>query len=489
MVLSLLERSHSQNVDFLLCKESPVASTEILLGKTSKLDTVELDDTIAEALEDATHDTVLAAVDLDAYLALVGITCVCYSIGMYLTIAELNAFADLLDVVSCHVLVKEDVVYLLLEELRMCELACKVAIIGQEEHASGVTVEAANRVDTLRTYILHKIHYGLALLWVIACGDISLGLVKQYINFLLDGNRCAVDDNLIATQHLNSEFGHYLTIDRHSSILYELICLTSTAYTCIGNKLIQAQWLVGIDMFLLVLDALLHAILSIGIIVGTTLTIAPTAVVITTTIIVVAATQLVATLGVVISRTIATLLLTGLIAALLVAIVVIARTIAALVLNHVLAIAIVITWTIALLLTWLIASFALIVIAWTIAALLTRLVTLLTGLIAALALIVIARTITALLTRLVPLLTGLISALALIVIAWTIARIIVFRTCALAVIIHSITAIILRSLHMDTWTHDAFSLTCVSLFPVSSLVLFHLRRAFTVRLIHFCLVL
>ena len=45
-----------------------ITTTEVLLGQTCKLYTVQLGYTITKALEDTANDTVLAAVNLDAYL-------------------------------------------------------------------------------------------------------------------------------------------------------------------------------------------------------------------------------------------------------------------------------------------------------------------------------------------------------------------------------------------------------------------------------------
>ena len=66
-VYVLLECSHAQHLHFLLCEETPVAAAEVLLGESCELHAVELNDAVAEVLEDAAYDAVLAAVDLDAY--------------------------------------------------------------------------------------------------------------------------------------------------------------------------------------------------------------------------------------------------------------------------------------------------------------------------------------------------------------------------------------------------------------------------------------
>lgn len=76
-----------------------------------------LDHVVAEVLEDTTHNAVLAAVDLNAHLAVVVLVGVFNGIGMHLTILQLNAVGNLLQVFNCHVLVEEYVIHLLLQEL------------------------------------------------------------------------------------------------------------------------------------------------------------------------------------------------------------------------------------------------------------------------------------------------------------------------------------------------------------------------------------
>ena len=74
--------------------------------------------------------------------------------------------------------------------------------------------------------------------------------------------------HLIGTQDLGSQFCDDLTIHGYDTCLDELISLTTTADTCVCQELIQTQRLIGIIVDLLVLNAFLHAILSIRIIVG-----------------------------------------------------------------------------------------------------------------------------------------------------------------------------------------------------------------------------
>ena len=67
----LFKSSHAQHIHFLLSEEAPVAATEVLLCESCELHAVELNDAITEVFEYTAHDTVLAAVEFDAHLALV----------------------------------------------------------------------------------------------------------------------------------------------------------------------------------------------------------------------------------------------------------------------------------------------------------------------------------------------------------------------------------------------------------------------------------
>jgi len=431
-VYVLLECSHAQHLHFLLCEEAPVAAAEVLLGESCELYAVELNDAVAEVLEDTTHDAVLAAVDLDAYLALVGVACVLDSVCMYLAVLQLDALSNLLHVVSCYVLVEEYVVHLLLQELRVCELGSEVAVVGEQEHAGCVAVESAYGVDALWAHVLHEVHHGLTLLRVVACCHAVLWFVEQHVHLLLEVYGLVVEFYLVCALDLGAELGHYLSVHSNHACLDELVSLTARADTCVGEELVQTKRFVRIVVLLLVFNALFHAVLSVGVVARCALTLlvatlvvaallsvataVVTAALLIAALLTVAATLLIAALltvaaalliAALLTLTVATALLiaallTWLVSALLLfAVLVVAWTIALLtrLVSALLLFAVlVVAWAIALL-TWLIAAlllFAVLVVAWTIAALRTLLIAaavvtaLLTWLIAALAWLVAA---------------------------------------------------------------------------------------------------
>ena len=118
----LFKRSHAQHLHLFLGEETPVATTEVLLGEACKLHAVELHYALAEALEDTTHDAVLAAMTFDAHLALIGVAGIFDSVGFDFAVFQLYASGNLLHVVCSNVLVEIYVVYLLLQEFGMGEL-------------------------------------------------------------------------------------------------------------------------------------------------------------------------------------------------------------------------------------------------------------------------------------------------------------------------------------------------------------------------------
>ena len=223
----LFKSTHAEHVNFLLCQEAPVATTEVLLSQTGKLYTVELGDTIAKALENTTNDTVLATMDLDTYLCLVVVISILYCVCLDLAILKSDTVTNLLQVVSCHVAVEMYVINLLLQELRMGKLAGQVAIVGQKKHTCSVAVKTAYWINTLWTNILHEVHHCLALLRIVACCHIVLWLVEKHVNLLLQADRSIVELHFVGTQNLGSQLGYYLTVDSNHTCLNKLISLTT----------------------------------------------------------------------------------------------------------------------------------------------------------------------------------------------------------------------------------------------------------------------
>ena len=419
---TLFEGSHAQHIHFLLCEEAPVAAAEVLLGESSKLYAVELHHTVAEVLEDAAHDAVFPAVNLDAYLTLVGVAGILDGVGMYFAVLKFDSVGNLLQVVCCHVLVKIDMVNLLLEELGVCELRGEVAVVGEEKHAGGVAVESAYGVDALRTYVLDEVHYGLALLWVVACGDAILRLVEQDINLLLKGYGLVVELYFVGAHYLCSEFCYSFAVHCHHSCLYEFIGFATAAYACVGEEFVETDGFVRVEVLLFIFYALFQAVFCIGIVAGGMLTliallVAAVVVVASLTLVASAVESSLAWLIALLTRLVA-LLSVGIVLAWLVTL--LARLVASLLS------VVVVTWAVASLLAWLVTSLlSVVVVTWAVASLLTLLVASL------LSVVVVAWAVASLLTLLVA------SLLSVVVVARAVASLLTLLVAAVAVRLQS----------------------------------------------------
>ena len=372
--------------------------------------------------------------NFDANLCLVAIISILYSICLDLTIFQGDTLTDLIHIVSCQVLIEMNVINLLLQELRVSKLRSQVTIVGQEKYTCCITVETAYRINTLRTNILYEVHHSLALLRIIAGCNIILWLVEQYVYLLLQSYRSVVELHLIGTKDLGTQLGNNLTIDSYQTCLNELISLTARANTSIGEELVQTQWLCWVDVFLLIFDTLLHAILSIWIVTRSVLTET------TTTVVAIATTLWTAITATVVAIT--TLLRTTIAATTVVAI---AATLWTTITTTVVAIT-------TLLRTRLVAA----LLAWLVATLLTRLITTL------LIIIIVTRTIATLLR------TRLIASLLTWLVATTVA-VTITTTALIAAALWTLAACTLQASTKTFRTETAFAVTATSVAAVCAM--------------------
>mgnify|MGYP003312381402 CR=1 FL=1 len=212
---SLFKSPHSEHIDFFLGEEAPVATLDILLGESGEIDAVEFDNMVAEALKDTAHDAVLATVDFNAYLLLVGLAGIFYGIGVDVTVFEGDAFHNLAHIGGSDILIEGDVVDFLLEESGVGEFRGQFAVIGEEKNTGGVAVEATYGIDAFGASAGYKVHDGLAFLGIVSGGDIAFGLVEEHILFLLHLNGFTVEAYFISAEHFGAEFGDGDTIDGH----------------------------------------------------------------------------------------------------------------------------------------------------------------------------------------------------------------------------------------------------------------------------------
>ncbi len=222
---------------------------------------------------------------------------------------KFDAVGDALHVFLGDVLVGPHVIYFLFDVFRMGEFRSEVAVVGQQQHACGVAVEAPNRVDALGAGSLHQIHHCGAAVGVVAGGHAVLGFVEQYVALAFQGHNLFIVFNNVGVRDFGAELGYYLAVDFHQSLLDEFVGLTARAYTGVAHKFVQTDLFVRVrnGHFVLyalgtrhkALAAVGHAVLLLVVVVGLAVlvVIATLAVVISTLTVLV----VVATLAVVIS--------------------------------------------------------------------------------------------------------------------------------------------------------------------------------------------
>ncbi len=221
-------------------------------------------------LEDAAHDAVATGVNLYAHLLLVGVAGVLNGIGMYLSVLKLNAVGYLAHVGSGDVLVEADMVDFLLAILRVSEFAGQFSIVGEEQHARGVEVKTSDGIDALVASTLDEFHDGLAVLGVVAGGDVAFGFVEKYVDLLLHAHGLVVETNLVGAEHFGAEFGDHLSVDGDYASLNVVIGIAAAAYTCVGEVFVEAHGCIGVELCIFVVyTPFVEALLIVVVVAGT----------------------------------------------------------------------------------------------------------------------------------------------------------------------------------------------------------------------------
>ena len=256
----LFESAHAQHAHLVFREVAPVAALDVLLGQAGKVDAVELEDVVAQAGEDAAHDAIFAGVDFDAHLLAVGVAGVVHGIGTDVAVFEGDALGNLSQIGGRDIAVEVDVVNLLLQELGVRQFRGHFAVVGQEEDTRGVAVEAADGIDALHAGIAHEVHHSLAVLRIFARGDIALRFVEENVDFLLSLDLLVVEEHHVAAQDFVAQFGDDFAVDGHDTGSNVFVGIAAGAHTSVGQKLVQADGLVGVVSLLFIVDAALAGI-------------------------------------------------------------------------------------------------------------------------------------------------------------------------------------------------------------------------------------
>ena len=155
-----------------------MSARQVLFGESCEHDAVEFYHFVAEAFEDTADDMVTSRVYLDADFAhgrVVGD--VVDFVDGDRAVFEHETFLNLREVGGCQRLVERDVVEFLHLVARVGECFSQFAVVGEQQQSDGVTVEAADGVDTFLACAFDEVHHGVALVRVVAGGDDAFRLI------------------------------------------------------------------------------------------------------------------------------------------------------------------------------------------------------------------------------------------------------------------------------------------------------------------------
>ena len=172
---------------------------------------------------------------------------------MNLAVIEPDAVGYLLHIGSCNVVVQIYVIDFLLLVFGVSQLGGQFAIVGEQQHTGRVAVKPAHRIDALAACPAYQIHYRLTVLRIVACRDVVLGLVKQYIYLLLQCDRLVIKPDDIAALNLGAELRDDISVDRNQSGLDIFVCVATGTNSCVGEKFVEPYQCIGIEIILCII--------------------------------------------------------------------------------------------------------------------------------------------------------------------------------------------------------------------------------------------
>ena len=138
----------------------------------------------------------------------------------------------------------------------MGELGGEVAVVGEQEHAGGVAVEASYGIDAFGAGTLDEVHDGGAVLGVFRGGDAVFGFVEEDVALRFQCDYLFIVFNDVRVRNLGAEFGDDLAVYLDKALLDELVGLAARAYAGVAHELVETDLFVGIGNRHFIFDAL-----------------------------------------------------------------------------------------------------------------------------------------------------------------------------------------------------------------------------------------
>ena len=209
----------SKCVELLLGQLTRVADPEVVERQVCEGDPLELVDLEAERLDHPVDLAMLAFVDRDAEPRVLALAGQDLDLGGHRdgAIVERDAIAQRLDVVALEPAVNLDVIGLR-DVIRWREQARReLAVVGQQQHAFGVEIEATDRLHRYRQ-VRQIVHHRRPAAVVGHGGDAAFGLIEQHVKMIEGDDRLAVhQDRVVVGVDLRAEHGHDRAVHLHAA--------------------------------------------------------------------------------------------------------------------------------------------------------------------------------------------------------------------------------------------------------------------------------
>jgi hypothetical protein len=209
----------AERVELQLRQLASIADPEIVKRQVCERDPLELVDLVAERLEHSMDLTMLAFMDRDPEPGVLALTGQDLDLGGHRdrAVVERDALAQRIDAVAVEPAVNLDVIRLGHVVAGREQARRELAVVGQEQHALGIEVEATDRLDR-DWQVRQVIHHRGATAVVGHGGDAALGLVEQDIEIVEGGDGFAVDQHGVVVRiDLRAEHGDDLAVHLHAT--------------------------------------------------------------------------------------------------------------------------------------------------------------------------------------------------------------------------------------------------------------------------------
>jgi hypothetical protein len=204
----------AQRIELGLRQLAGIADPQVVKRQVGERHALQLVDLESDRLDHPVDLAVLALVDRDAQPRMLALAGQRLDLGRHRdrAVIERDSFAQGLEVFAPELAVYLDVVRLRHVARRREQPRRQLAIVGQQQHALGVEVEAAHRLHRDR-HVRQIVHHRRPPAIVADRGDARLRLVQQHVEVIERDDRFTVDQHRVVHRiDLGAEHRHDLAV-------------------------------------------------------------------------------------------------------------------------------------------------------------------------------------------------------------------------------------------------------------------------------------